>query len=445
MTLNYHLRQQGLTGKGVVRLCSGPHASNPAMRNSVPVFPPVNAKMRASQPSASLEAAQLARDLRAKGRHVISLATGEPEFPTPEHAKQALVDALGANHTGYPPVQGIPPLREAIRQKLRSDNGLDYQAAQVIVANGAKQIIFNALASSLEAGQEVLVPEPGWVSYAEMVRLNGGVPVGLATRYEEGFRLHPNVLDAKITDKTRWLILNNPSNPTGTVLTEDEIRMLAAVLEKYPQVLILSDDIYEHIRYDNAPYFTIAQTSEAIKARTLTVNGLSKSWNMTGWRIGFAAGPQPLIDAMRTFQGQTTGGVMHPAQYGALAALTGPRDFMAANLAAFRQRRDLAAALINDTEGLACHIPDGAFYLYVNCQDLMGARTRDGSVIATDTDLTRYFVQEAEVVCVPGAAFGLSPFFRLSFTCAPDLLETACLKLRSAVEKLDRATKESLV
>lgn len=400
---------------------------------------PVNKKLRATRPSASLEAAQLARDLRARGRNVISLATGEPDFPTPDHICRALSDAVAAGHSGYPPVQGVPALREAICGKFRADNGLDYDPAEVIVANGVKQILFNAMAVSLEPGQDVLIPTPAWVSYSEMVRLNGGVPVEIPCRWEDRFRLLPEALEAAITERTCWLILNNPCNPTGAVMSEAEIRAIAEVLERHPHVFVLSDDIYEHIRYDTAPYFTIAQVSAAMKARTLTANGVSKAWCMTGWRVGFAAGPKPLIDAMRTYQGQTTGGVMHPAQYGALAALEGPRDFMDANLAAFRARRDLGVALINGTEGLSCHVPEGAFYLFVNCAELIGRRTPGGEVIATDADLTRYFVEAAEVVCVPGAAFGMSPFFRVSFACDAAVLEEACLKLRGAVEKLEHS------
>ena len=396
----------------------------------------VNMKLQSTQPSASLEAAQLARDMRAKGHKVISLATGEPDFPTPQPIKQALIDALQANHTGYPPVQGIPALRKAICEKFKSDNNLDYDPAQVIVANGVKQIIFNALAVSLEPGQEVIIPTPGWVSYSEMVRLNDGVPVELPTSYEEHFCISPEALEAKITDKTRWLILNNPSNPTGAIMSEKALRAIADVLERHPHVYVLSDDIYEHIRYSDEGYFTIAQASDALYSRTLTANGVSKSWCMTGWRIGFAAGPKALIDAMRTYQGQTTGGVMHPAQYGAVEALSGPRDFMADNLAQFRRRRDLGTELINGTDGLSCHAPDGAFYLFVSCKELMGAKTPSGAVIASDSDLTRYFVEEAEVVCVPGAAFGMSPFFRISFACPIEDLEQAILKLRAAIAKL---------
>ena len=406
-------------------------------------FDPRNNKLRETKPSASLEAAQLARDLRARGRHVISLATGEPDFPTPDHIKQACVEALAENHTGYPPVPGIPQLREAICEKFRVDNNLSYMPNEVIVANGVKQIIFNALAASLEPEQEVLIPVPGWVSYSEMVRLNGGVPVELPTRWEDNFRLRPEDLEAAITGKTRWLLLNNPSNPTGTVMSEQDIRALADVLERHPHVMVLSDDIYEHIRYGDTPYFTIAQVSEAMKARTLTANGVSKSWCMTGWRIGFAAGPVPLIEAMRVYQGQTTGGVMHPGQYAAVAALNGPRDFMDSNLAEFQRRRDLGVKLINETDGLECHVPDGAFYLFVKCSDLIGSTTPAGAVISSDADLTRFFVEEAEVVCVPGAAFGMSPFFRISFACEAAVLEEALLKIRAAIGKLEFKTKEA--
>lgn len=397
----------------------------------------VNRKLRETEPSASLEAAQLARDLRTKGRPVISLATGEPDFPTPNHIKNALVEALAADYTGYPTVQGIPALREAIQEKFRKDNGLDYALNEILVGNGVKQIIFNAMAASLEPGDEVLMPAPGWVSYSEMVRLNGGAPVSLPCSFDKGFHLAPSTLEAAITDKTRWLILNNPSNPTGAVMREDEIRAIAAILERHPKILVLSDDIYEHIRYDGVPYFTIAQVSDEMKTRTLTCNGVSKAWCMTGWRIGFAGGPKPLIDAMRVYQSQTTGGVMHPAQYGAVAALRGERDFMAANLEEFRRRRDLAAERINAVPGLSCHAPEGAFYLFVECGALIGMRTPSGETVTDDAALTRYLVEEAEVVCVPGTAFGMSPFFRVSFASDTAVLDEACTRLAAAVAKLE--------
>ena len=272
--------------------------------NTVP--DPVNAKLRATRPSASLEAAQLARDLRARGRKVISLATGEPDFPTPDHIKKALVDALAADHTGYPPVPGILPLREAICAKFRDDNGLDYDPSQVIVANGAKQIIFNAMAASLEPGQEVLVPTPGWVSYAEMVRLNDGVPIELPCRWEERFRLRPEALEAAITDRTRWLILNNPSNPTGAVMAEAELRALAEVLERHPHVLVLSDDIYAPLSYTGQPHATLSVVCPDLADRILTVSGASKSHAMTGFRIGVSTGPEWLIKAMTKLQSQST-------------------------------------------------------------------------------------------------------------------------------------------
>lgn len=396
----------------------------------------VNRRLRESQPSASLEAAQKARDLAAQGRRILSLATGEPDFPTPDHVKEAAYRAIAENKTTYPPVNGLPSLRQAIADKLKRENGLTYDPADIVVCNGVKQVIFNAMACSLEPGDEVLIPAPYWVSYTDIARLNGGVPRILETSWESGFKPTPEALEAAITPRTRWLLLNNPNNPTGAVLDERDLRALAAVLERHPQVYVLSDDIYEHIRYDGRPYFTLAQVGGDLKQRVLTVNGLSKSYNMTGWRVGYAAGPSDLIAAMRKFQGQTTGGVMQPAQWASVVALEGSRDFMEANVATFRERRDKAVAWINAIPGLECRAPEGAFYLFVRCGALLGRVTPAGRVISSDADLVAYLVDEAGVVTVPGAAFGASPYFRLSYACSTEHLHQACEAMAVAVGKL---------
>lgn len=396
----------------------------------------VNQRLRQTKPSASLEAAQKARDLAAQGRRILSLATGEPDFPTPDHVKEAAYRAIAENKTTYPPVNGLPALRAAIAAKLRRENSVDYDPADIVVCNGVKQVIFNAMACSLEPGDEVVIPAPYWVSYTEIVRLNGGVPRILETSWETGFKPTPEALEAAITPRTRWLMLNNPNNPTGAVLDEGDLRALAAVLERHPHVHVLSDDIYEHIRYDQRPYFTLAQVGGDLRKRILTVNGLSKSYNMTGWRVGYAAGPRDLVAAMRTLQGQTTGGVMQPAQWAGIAALEGSRAFMDANVATFRERRDKAVAWINAIPGLECRAPEGAFYLFVRCAGLIDRVTPSGQVIASDADLAAYLVDEAGVVTVPGAAFGASPYFRLSYACSTEHLQDACEAMAIALGKL---------
>lgn len=400
-------------------------------------FSPVNKKLGEIKESASMAASQLARDLKQQGREIISLATGEPDFATPDHIKQACIDALNANHTSYPPVTGVDALKKAIQYKFKEDNQLSYELDEIIVGNGVKQILFNALAASLDAGQEVIIPTPGWVSYSDMVRLNDGVPVELPTTWESNFRIDPSQLDSLINENTRWVLLNNPCNPSGTLFSEAEIRALAAVLEKHPHVMILSDDIYEHIRFDGREYFTIAQVSEEIKERTLVANGVSKSWCMTGWRVGFAAGNKQLINAMKKLQGQTTGGVMHPAQYAAAVALTEPKDFMVEHLAEYTKRRDLCVNHINNIPGLSCKSPEASFYVFVRCAEALGKTTPSGSVLKSDLDVTSYLIEHAGVVCVPGAAFGMSPFFRISFACDIEVLEQALVKIDAAMHALE--------
>jgi len=392
--------------------------------------------VKQTRPPASLEAAQKARDMKAAGCDMLSLATGQPDFPTPDHIKEAAYAAIKSNKTRYPPVQGIPELRQAICSKFREDNHLLYDPEQVIVSAGAKQVIFNALASSLDPGDEVLIPAPFWVSYPEMVRLNGGIPKIISTSKGNSFKLSKENLSKAITSKTKWLILNNPNNPTGTLLNAKDLQSLAQVLTDFPHVYIISDDIYEYIRYQDEPFYTIAEVSEDIKNRTLTVNGFSKSYCMTGWRIGYGAGPIELVNAMRIYQSQSTGGVMLPSQWAGLAAIKGQRDFMEHQLEAYLDRRDMTVRLINKIKGLECTCPQGAFYVYVGCKQLIGMHQPDGQAIKNDKQLTNYLVNQARVVTVPGEAFGFSPFFRISYATSLDIIEKACEALNQAISML---------
>ena len=389
------------------------------------------------KPSASLEAAQKARDLKAAGRNIFSLAAGQPDFPTPGHIKEAAYAAIASDKTGYPPVNGIPELRRHICEKFINDNGLSYTPDQVIVGNGAKQVIFNALACTINPEDEVLIPAPYWVSYPEMVRINRGVPKIVPTRKEDGFKLRGEHLRQAITKKTKWLILNNPNNPSGAVLNKADLQALAEVLEDHPRVGIISDDIYECLRYEDEPFYTIAQASANIKERTLVVNGFSKAYCMTGWRLGYGAGPIELINAMRIFQGQSTGGIMQPAQWAGLAALQGPKDFMAEHLSIYKKRRDAIVKRINEIEGLECRLPQGAFYVYVDCSQLINLDGRKGGRrIETDAQLANYLVNQAGVVTVPGEAFGVSPFLRMSYATSMDVITRACDAIDKALAKL---------
>ncbi|PVA10498.1 aspartate aminotransferase [Pelagivirga sediminicola] len=367
------------------------------------------------QPAATIAITQKARDLRAEGHDIISLSIGEPDFDTPDHVKAAAAEAMARGETKYPPINGIPELRRAIADKFARENGLDYAPSQTIVSTGGKQVIANALLATLDAGDEVVIPAPYWVSYTQMVEMTGAVPVVVQTEAEDGFLLTPAALEAAITPKTRWLILNSPSNPTGAVYSADDLRALAGVLERHPNVWVLSDDMYEHLIYGGTPFATMAAATPAMKDRTLTMNGVSKAYAMTGWRIGYAAGPQPLIDAMALAQGQVTSGAAQPSQWAALAALTGPQDALELQRAAFEQRRDLVVARLNAIPGMDCPTPPGAFYVFPSCAAFLGRTTPGGKRLETDEDFCMALMEEGGVATVHGAAFGQSPFFRVSY------------------------------
>lgn len=382
------------------------------------------------KPSATIVMTQKARDLKASGVDVISLSVGEPDFDTPEHIKQAAIEAIHRNETRYPPVSGIVPLREAIVRKFKRENGLDYKVSQTIVGTGGKQVLYNAFLATLNPGDEVVIPRPYWVSYPEMVGLCGGTPVFADTDMDHGFKLQPEELDRVLTPKTKWIVLNSPSNPSGAAYSRAEMKALTDVLLRYPDVHILTDDIYEHLTYGDFEFVTPAQVEPQLLERTLTMNGVSKGYAMTGWRIGYAAGPEKLIKAMDFVQGQQTSGASTIAQWAAVAALDGPQDHLAKFRAAFQGRRDLVVSMLNQTNGLTCPTPEGAFYVYPSCAALIGKKTEAGKTIGTDEDFVTELLQAEGVAAVHGSAFGLGPNLRISYATSNAVLEEACRRIQ---------------
>ena len=382
------------------------------------------------KPSATIVMTQKARDLKASGVDVISLSVGEPDFDTPEHIKQAAIAAIHRNETRYPPVSGIVPLREAIVRKFKRENGLDYKVSQTIVGTGGKQVLYNAFLATLNPGDEVVIPRPYWVSYPEMVGLCGGTPVFADTDMANGFKLQPEELDRVLTPKTKWIVLNSPSNPSGAAYSRAEMKALTDVLLRYPDVHILTDDIYEHLTYGDFEFVTPAQVEPELVERTLTMNGVSKGYAMTGWRIGYAAGPETLIKAMDFVQGQQTSGASTIAQWAAVAALDGPQDHLATFRAAFQGRRDLVVSMLNQTNGLTCPTPEGAFYVYPSCAALIGKKTEAGKTIETDEDFVMELLQAEGVAAVHGSAFGLGPNLRISYATSNAVLEEACRRIQ---------------
>ncbi|NGR08537.1 pyridoxal phosphate-dependent aminotransferase [bacterium SGD-2] len=382
------------------------------------------------KPSATIAVSQKKRELQAQGLTVIGLEMGEPDFDTPENVKQAAIDAIRRGETKYTPVAGIKPLREAIAAKFKRENNLDYDWTQTIVGTGGKHILFNALMATINPGDEVIIPSPYWVSYPEMVALCGGTPVFAQTKIEHGFKLQPDVLEAAITPKTKWLILNSPSNPSGAAYTGDELKAIADVLLKHPHVWVLTDDMYEHLIYGDFKFHTIVEVEPNLYDRTLTMNGVSKAYAMTGWRIGYAAGPIELIKAMDKIQSQQTSGTCSIAQWAAVEALNGPQDFVAKNKAIFQSRRDLVVSMLNQAAGIKCPTPEGAFYVYPSCEGLIGKKTPSGKVIETDEDFVTELLMTEHVAVVHGSAFGLGPNFRISYATSEDLLEEACRRIQ---------------
>ncbi len=382
------------------------------------------------KPSATIAVSQKARELKAQGKDIIGLGAGEPDFDTPDNIKEAAIDAIRRGETKYPPVAGIQPLREAIAAKFKRENGLIYTPAQTIVGTGGKQVLYNAFLATLNAGDEVLIPTPYWVSYPEIVLLNGGTPVFVEARQEDNFKITAAALEKAITPKTKWFIFNSPSNPSGAAYSFDELKALTDVLVKYPHVWVLTDDMYEHLVYGDFKYFTPAQVEPNLYDRTLTVNGVSKAYAMTGWRIGYAAGPLELIKAMEMVQGQQTSGASSIAQWAAVEALNGPQDYIAERRKVFEKRRDLVVSMLNQAKGIECPTPEGAFYVYPSCAGTLGKTAPNGKVIETDEDFVTALLETEGVAVVHGSAFGLGPNFRISYATSTEALEEACTRIQ---------------
>ncbi len=388
------------------------------------------------KPSPTIAVTTKAAELKAAGKDVIGLGAGEPDFDTPEHIKQAAVDAIKRGETKYTPVGGTPALKKAICEKLKRENQLEYAPNQIVVGTGAKQVIFNALLATLDAGDEVIIPAPYWVSYPDMVAFAEGTPVTVTCPESQGFKMAATDLEEAITTKTKWLILNSPSNPTGAAYTKAELRAIADVLLIHPHVHVIADDIYEHIAYDGFTFNTIAQVEPKLYARTLTVNGVSKAFSMTGWRIGYAAGEKSLIAAITDIQSQSTSNPCSISQAASVAALSAPLDFLPGWVAAFKKRRDTTAAALSAIPGLSCFVPQGAFYLFPNCSGLFGRKTPSGKVIKDSVGFCEYLLEEGLVAAVAGSAFGLEGYFRISYATSDANLAKATARIKDACAKL---------
>ena len=388
------------------------------------------------KPSATMVITAKAAQLKREGKKVIGLSAGEPDFDTPDHVKVAAIDAIHKGYTKYTNVEGIPELRQAIIDKFKKDNGLSYSINDVIVGTGGKQILFNALVASINKDDEVIIPAPYWVSYPDMTLLAGGKPVIISCTQETDFKLTAKELGQVITKKSKWLILNSPSNPTGSCYSRKELEEIADVVRKHKNLYVMTDDIYEYIVYDNFEFFTFAQVAPDLKDRVLTVNGVSKSHCMTGWRIGYAVGPEILIKAMIKIQGQSTSNASSISQYAALAGISGSNDFLKPCLKAFDERRRFVVSKLNNIQGISCLLPKGAFYAYPNVSGLVGKKTNEGIILKNDTDIVEWLLETAEVAAVPGVAFGLEPFFRISYATSLDLLKEAMNRIEKAVLSL---------
>ena len=388
------------------------------------------------KPSPTLAVTAKVNELKAAGRDIIGLGAGEPDFDTPDFVKEAAYEAIKNGQTKYTTVNGTAELKQAIIEKFKRDNELTYTADQITVGTGGKQVLYNALMASVNPGDEVLIPAPYWVSYPDMTLLAEGTPVTIECSEENNFKLKPEDLEAAITPKTKWLIMNSPSNPTGGAYTWDEMKAITDVLMRHPHVYIMSDDMYEHIVYDGFKYCTPAQVEPALFDRTLTCNGVSKSYAMTGWRIGYAGGPADLIKAMSKIQSQSTSNPSSVSQAAALGALTGDQSFLIERNDAFKKRRDLVVGLLNEAEGLSCLTPEGAFYVYPSCAGVIGKTTPDGTVIESDADFITYLLESEGVACVHGSAFGLSPYFRISYATSEEVLTEACGRIQKACAAL---------
>tara|TARA_Y100000022_G_scaffold188717_1_gene187241 strand:- start:1634 stop:2830 length:1197 start_codon:yes stop_codon:yes gene_type:complete len=396
----------------------------------------ISSRVNNIKPSLTIATNMKAQELKRAGKDIIVLAAGEPDFDTPDHIKNAAIKAINNGFTKYVPGKGTPDLQKAIQKKFKEDNGLDYDISNITVGVGGKHIIYNAFSATVNSGDEVIIPAPYWVSYPDIVILNDGVPVVVECGEEAGFKLSPEDLEKKITKNTKWLMLNSPSNPTGSLYSKSELIALGEVLKKHEHVYVLSDDIYEKIVYDDHTFHTFAEACPDLKERTLTMNGLSKSYCMTGWRVGYAAGPSNVINAMNKVQSQNVSSTASISMAASVEALNGDQSFISSNNESFLRRRNLVVKNLNETPGLSCRTPEGAFYVFASCKGILGKKTETGKVLDTDGDFMDYLLEEVGVAGVQGSAFGLDGFFRISYATSDSILEDACQRIKKACSKL---------
>ena len=396
----------------------------------------ISSRVNNIKPSLTIATNMKAQELKRAGKDIIVLAAGEPDFDTPEHIKNAAIKAINDGFTKYVPGKGTPDLQQAIQKKFKQDNGLDYDLSNITVGVGGKHIIYNAFSATINSGDEVIIPAPYWVSYPDIVILNDGVPVVVECGEESGFKLNPEDLEKNITKKTKWLMLNSPSNPTGSLYSKQELIALGEILKKHEHVYVLSDDIYEKIVYDDHKFHTFAEVCPDLKDRTLTMNGLSKSYCMTGWRVGYAAGPSNVINAMNKVQSQNVSSTASISMAASVEALNGDQSFIRSNNESFLRRRNLVVKHLNETPGLSCRTPEGAFYVFASCKGVLGKKTESGKILKTDGDFMDYLLEDVGVAGVQGSAFGLEGFFRISYATSDSILEDACQRIKNACSRL---------
>jgi len=393
-------------------------------------------RMSLIKPSPTMAVTKMAAEMKAAGQDIIGLGAGEPDFDTPDHIKNAAIEAIKNGETKYTAVDGTPALKKAIAKKFYKDNSIKYNIDEIIVSVGGKQVLYNALMSSINPGDEVIIPSPFWVSYPDMVSLAGGVPIIVEGKEKNNFKIQPEDIRDKISTKTKWIIINSPSNPTGSSYSEEELRNIGNLLLEYENIFVMSDDIYEKIIYDDFKFFSLAEVVPELKDRILTVNGVSKAYAMTGWRIGYAGGPKHLITAMSKLQSQSTSNPSSISQAAALAALEGPEEFLLERNEKFKTRRDMVVKMINECNGLSCIKPSGAFYVYPSCSGIIGKSSKEGKLIENSIDFSAYLLESVGVAVVPGSAFGADPFFRISYATSDSILEEACNRIKKACEQL---------
>ena len=393
-------------------------------------------RMSLIKPSPTMAVTKMAAEMKAAGKDIIGLGAGEPDFDTPDHIKNAAIEAIKNGETKYTAVDGTPALKKAIAKKFYKDNSIKYNIDEIIVSVGGKQVLYNALMSSINPGDEVIIPSPFWVSYPDMVSLAGGVPIIVEGKEKNNFKIQPEDIRDKISTKTKWIIINSPSNPTGSSYSAEELRDIGNLLLEYENIFVMSDDIYEKIIYDDFKFFSLAEVVPELKDRILTVNGVSKAYAMTGWRIGYAGGPKHLITAMSKLQSQSTSNPSSISQAAALAALEGPEEFLLERNERFKNRRDMVVKMLNECNGLSCIKPSGAFYVYPSCSGIIGKSSKEGKLIENSIDFSAYLLESVGVAVVPGSAFGADPFFRISYATSDSILEEACNRIKKACEQL---------